>query len=77
MTHKLKVKKLQLSSAKRFDAVEEKPPAGVTPPQYHLGYRILFFLYTHMTVVTFVPMVKIFKPKMTSVYRIIETIAPW
>ena len=34
MTHKLilKVKTFQLSGAKRFGTVEEKPPGGVDPP---------------------------------------------
>ena len=44
MTHKLilKVKKFQLSSAKRFGTVEEKPPERVnfTPPPNYLGLNI-------------------------------------
>ena len=43
MTHKLilKVKKFQLSGAKRFGTVEGKPPRRVdsTPPPYHLGLK--------------------------------------
>ena len=39
MTHKLilKVKKFQLSGAKRSGTVEEKPPGGGIHPPYHLG----------------------------------------
>ena len=43
MTHKLilKVKKFQLSGAKRFGTVEEKPPGGWIPiPPYHLGLKL-------------------------------------
>ena len=42
MTHKLilKVKTFQLSFAKRFGTVEEKPPeGGFHPSKYHLGLR--------------------------------------
>ena len=37
MTHNLilKVKKFQLSSAKRFGTVEEKPPGGFRPAKDH------------------------------------------
>ena len=55
MTHKLilKVNKFQLSSAKHFSTVEEKPPGvgggggevvGFHPP-YHLGLSNIFFFF--------------------------------
>ena len=44
MTHKLilKVKKFQLSSAKGFGTMDEKPPGDSNPP-YHLELSKFFF----------------------------------
>ena len=60
MTHKLilKVRKFQLSSAKRFGTVEEKPPGGGFHPQPFRVKGAVFQCFYFVSMVRILPKVR-------------------